>query len=106
MATTKGNINGCENLYFFGLNRVEFHPEGGDVMFAENWMDLTDDQARRSMMLACFAPRDLNGDPMGPEEVLTMGNNTAEESTFNFIQQVKSISLFDFCRIQKAVPNV
>lgn len=105
MANVKVNINRFKNLCFVGLNKVEFHPEGGDVMFAENWMDLIDDQARRSMMLGFFAPRDLSGDPMDPEEVLTMGQHTAEDSTFNFIQQVKSISLFDFCRIEKAAPN-
>lgn len=104
MATTKVSINRFKNLCFVGLNKVEFHPEGGDVMFAENWMDLTDEQARRSMMLGFFGPRDLNGDPMDPEDVLTMGNS-AEDSTITYLQQVKTISLFDFCRIEKAPPN-
>lgn len=105
MAGVKVNINRFKNLCFVGLNRVEFHPEAGDVMFAENWMDLTDEHARRSMMLGFFAPRDLNGDPMDPEDVLTMGQANTEESALNYLQQTRSISLFDFCRIQKAAPN-
>ena len=103
-ATSKVSINRFKNVCFIGLNRVEFHPEGGEPLFAESWMDLVDDGARRNMLLGFFSPRDLNGDHMDPSSVI-VGEHTDEEEAQQMMQQMRSIALFDFCRVAKSAPN-
>ena len=105
MATTgKISVNRFKNVCFIGLNRVEFHPEGGDALFAESWMDLVDEGARRNMMLGFFSPRDLNGEHMDPSSVI-VGEHADEEESAQMMQQMRSIALFDFCRVAKSQPN-
>lgn len=105
MATNnKVSLSRFKNVCFIGLNRVEFHPEGGDPLFAENWMDLVDEQARRNMLLGFFSPRDLNGDPMDPSSVI-IGDAVDGEEAAQMMGQMRSIALFDFCRAVKAPPN-
>lgn len=104
MATSsKVSIGRFRNICFVGLNRVELHPAEGDALFAENWLDITDEHARKNLMLAFFAPHDLNGDPVDPAEVLL--GNLVEEEGYQALQQLKGISLFDMCRGQRAAPN-
>lgn len=55
------------------------------------------------MMLGYFAPRDLSGEPMPPEDVL-MGEDD-DDMAVSYLRQLKSISMFDLCRAKKAEPN-
>lgn len=100
---SKININRFKNTCFVGLNKVELHTESGDMLQADNWLDITDEQTRKSMMLGYFAPRDLSGEPMPPEDVL-MGEDD-DETAVSYLRQLKSISMFDLCRARKAEPN-
>ena len=93
-----------KNQCFIGLNKVSFHTADGEVLIGDNWLELTDEQSRRNMMVAFFAPRDLNGEPMDPSTVLF--SNDDDEMNTDILQQMKSISIFDMCRVEKAVPNV
>lgn len=92
-----------KNRCFVGLNKVTLYTEGGEVLTGDNWLELTDEQSRRNMMLAFFAPRDLNGDPMDPATVLF--EDGEEDADIELLQQMKNISLFDFCRAREAAPN-
>ena len=103
-ASSKVSLNRFKNACFIGLNRVEFHPEGGEPLFAETWMDLVDEGARRNMILGFFSPRDLNGDPMDPSTVI-VGETAEAEEAQQMMAQMRSIALFDFCRAAKASPN-
>jgi hypothetical protein len=91
-----------KNLCFVGLNKVEFHPESGEVLFAANWQDVVDEPARRSLMLGFFAPRDLTGDPVDPMTILGTGEDTPPEA---LAQMYRNVALFDFCRIRPAAAN-
>ena len=93
-----------KNRCFVGLNKVTFYTEAGDVLEGDNWLELTDEQSRRSMMLAFFAPRDLNGEPMDPADVLF--DESEESENAELLQQIRSISMFDLCRAEHAPPNV
>lgn len=101
---SKIGLQRFKNVCFIGLNRVEFHPEGGDPLFAESWLDLVDEQARRNMLLGFFSPRDLNGEPMDPSSVIVGEHADADEAQ-QMMQQMRSIALFDFCRAAKSPPN-
>lgn len=92
-----------KNRCFVGLNKVTFYTEGGEVLTGDNWLELTDEQSRRSMMLAFFAPRDLDGEPMDPAAVLLEDGD--EDADMDLLQQMKSIAMFDLCRSEKANPN-
>lgn len=88
---------------FVGLNKVTLYTPEGEVLEGDKWLELTDEQSRRNMMLAFFAPRDLNGEPMDPATVLF--DEGEEGADVELLQQMKSISMFDMCRAQKAPPN-
>ncbi len=98
------SLSRFKNICFIGLNKVEFHPEGGDPMFAENWLDITDEQSRRNMMLGFFSPRDLHGEPMDPASTI-IGDDLDDITTQQMLQEMKSISMFDFCRSGRSAPN-
>jgi len=109
-ASTRTSMNKFKNLCFVGLNKVEYHPDGGDMLFADSWMDITDEAARRNLMLAFFAPRDLNGDPLDPAIVLSNDIATPDGDEAgggnSILPYLKGAALFDFCQIRKAEPNI
>ena len=92
-----------KNRCFIGLNKVTFYTESGDVLTGDNWLELTDEQSRKNMMLAYFAPRDLNGEPMDPSSVLF--DEGDEDTDAEMLHQMRNISMFDFCRAEHAAPN-
>ena len=104
MATAaRVNVNKFKNRCFVGLNRVEYYPESGEMLFADNWKDVTDDQSRRNLMLGYFAPRDIDGADVDPATALSP--NDHEEDQMILMHHGRNISLFDFCRASKTAPN-
>ena len=103
MANTNTHISPSrfKNRCFIGLNKVTFYTEEGEILTGDNWLELTDEQARRNMMITFFAPRDLNGEPMDASTVLFEDN---DEET-DLLQQMKNVALFDMCQAQNAPPN-
>lgn len=95
-----------KNICFTGLNRVEYLPDGSDQpIFGDSWQDVSDEQARRTMCLAFFAPRDLSGDPVAPEEILL--DNYSDEDVPDALmnESIRHIPLMDYCRMPKAESN-
>lgn len=96
-----------KNICFVGLNRVEFFPEGSDEsIFADRWVDVTDEQSRRNLGLVFFAPRELDGEPIDPYMLLTDEEDEGETKEPADIRQAfQGVSLLDFCRLAPAEPN-
>jgi hypothetical protein len=95
-----------KNICFTGLNRVEYLPDGSDQpIFGDSWQDVSDDQARRTMCLAFFAPRDLSGEPVDPASILI--ENYSDEDVPDAIaaESIKHIPLMDYCRMPPADSN-
>jgi hypothetical protein len=104
MATaTRVNVTRFKNRCFVGLNRVEYYPDSGEMLFADNWKDVTDDQSRRNLLLGFFAPRDIDGADVDPAAALSPTDN--EEDQLILAHHGRSIALFDFCRATKMPPN-
>ncbi len=107
MPIVKNNLGQqFKNICFTGLNRVEYLPDGSDQpIFGDSWQDVSDEQARRHMCLSFFAPRDLSGEPVAPEEILIDDYSDEEVPDTLMTESIKHIPLMDYCRMPPADSN-
>ena len=107
MPLVKNNLGQqFKNICFTGLNRVEYLPDGSDQpIFGDSWQDVSDEQARRNMCLSFFAPRDLSGEPVAPEEILIDNYSDEDVPDAMASESLKHIPLMDYCRMPPADSN-
>ncbi|MDD9911612.1 MAG: hypothetical protein OXR68_05455 [Alphaproteobacteria bacterium] len=93
------------DICIVGLNRVELLVAGSEEpVLGDGWQDVTDEQTRRRMALLFFAPRELDGQPVSPYQLLA--EEPDDEEVVHATQQaLGNIPLVDLCRISPAEPN-
>lgn len=99
--------NKFKDICFVGLNRVEYlsHRENENY-YGDNWQDLTDEQSRKNLTLAFFAPRQLDGSPVNPYVFLSGEDNPDDEDGAMLAEQsMADMPLLDMCRMAPAEPN-
>lgn len=95
-----------KNICFIGLNRVEFMPDKTeDAIFGDTWQDVTDEQTRKKLCLAFFAPRELDGEPVNPFAFLAGEEADDEDAGAMMRQAVEHMPLLDLCRMAPATVN-